>query len=351
MARILNSLRYVVDVVDYRDTRFCPQKSYDVFIGHGGYNFESIARSLGPEATKIYFFTGCHWRFHNRRELGRLEALRQRHGAVLPPDRLVTQSEDGALMEHDSLMGVGNGYTRRTFAQFPSVYTIPGAVLPDSTVDIQRKDFLAGRRHFLFFAGPGNVHKGLDLLLDAFVMLEKEELWICTRIERTFAKVYRDALLRRRNIHVVEWIQPRSGRFYDLMERCNWTILPSCAEGVATSVLECMNQGLIPVVSEACGVDVGGSGVLLRKCTVEEIAESVGVLSGYSAQVCRKMAYAARETATTQYSREVCSRKMRAAITAALQEKEQRRAKVEISKGCRGTRNGKREDRSLAWTR
>jgi len=321
MARILNSLGYVVDVVDFTDTKFLPRRDYDLFIGHGGHNFERIAGVLKPESVKIYFFSGCYWRFHNRSELARFDALRRRRGVTLPPDRLVTQSEEGALRMADALMGVGNEYTRRTFARFRSVHMIPSAVPPDETLDIAKKDFAAGRRHFLFFAGPGNVHKGLDLLLEAFSLLEKQELWICTRIEPAFASAYEEALRRRPNIHVVEWIRPRSERFYDLMRRCNWTILPSCAEGVATSVVACMNQGLIPVVSEACGIEVDDCGTLLKRCTVDEIAETARALSEYSPEECMRMSRAARRVARTHHSREACSGKMQAALTEILRQK------------------------------
>ena len=55
IVRILNQLGYIVDVVDYRDTSFVPRKKYDLFIGHGGINFEKIAQRLPDSTIKIYF--------------------------------------------------------------------------------------------------------------------------------------------------------------------------------------------------------------------------------------------------------------------------------------------------------
>jgi len=336
LVRILNAMDYVVDVVDCTDLTFVPRREYDLFIGHGGFNFERIAATLAPQATTIYFFSGCRWEEHNRLERARFKALEQRRGTQLPLDRFVTRSEQGALLMAHGLMGVGNAFARQTFAGFRSVHTIPGAIAPDDWYESAHKDFGAGRNHFLFFAGPGNVHKGLDRLLEAFDRLDDQELWICTRIEPAFAQAYGNLLRRRRHIHLIEWVQIRSCAFYALLRRCNWTILPSCAEGVAASVVECMQQGLIPIISEACGVDVSGCGVLLRDCTVKEIASAIVACSGYSPGACERLSRSARRRALEDHSRETCSRRMRQAIEAIVREKAARgQVPVAQGGGCR----------------
>ena len=48
IARALNELGYIVDIVNWDDLNFIPEKKYDLFIGHGGKNFENIYKhSLG----------------------------------------------------------------------------------------------------------------------------------------------------------------------------------------------------------------------------------------------------------------------------------------------------------------
>ena len=313
IVRILNQLGYIVDVVDYRDTRFIPRKKYNLFIGHGGINFEQIAQQLPDSTTKIYFSTGCYWKFHNKQELARFAALRERRGVDLPPDRFINNSEEVALLVSDGIIGIGNDFTRKTYVGFSPVIMINGTSLFDDYYERHDKDFERGREHFLYFAGGGAVHKGLDLLLEVFVGL-KQHLWICSSIDQRFAEVYSAELYNRSNIHLVGWVQPRSAKFYELMNTCNYVILPSCSEGQVQSVVECMNQGLIPVVSRACGIDVGDYGVILEPCTIEEVARVVPTLSSYSAARCREMSLRARKAAVMDFSESAFRRNMMDAV-------------------------------------
>ncbi len=320
IVRILNQLGYTVDVVDFRDTSFVPRKRYDLFVGHGGINFQRIAQRLPDSAAKIYFSTGCYWKFHNGQELSRVAALRERRGVDLPPDRLIKDSEEGALLAADGVVGLGNGFTRHTYARFSPVTMVNSTALFDDRYEPDRKHFDKGRKHFLYFAGAGNVHKGLDLLLEAFVGLE-QDLWICSSIDQRFAQAYSDELHNRSNVHLVGWIQPRSARFYELMNTCDWVILPSCAEGGSHSVVECMNQGLIPVVSRACGLDVEDYGVVLDPCTIEEMVRVVRKLSLLSPAECRHMSVSARKAAATRFSEATFSQSMEEAMRAIVQKK------------------------------
>ncbi len=313
MVRVLNQLGYTVDVVDYRDASFIPRKKYDLFIGHGGINFEKIAQRICDSTTKIYFSTGCYWKFHNEQELARFAALSERRGVNLPGDRFIKNSEEGALLIADGIIGIGNDFTRKTYAGFSPVIMLNGTSLFDDHYERHYKDFEAGRAHFLYFAGSGPVHKGLDLLLEGFVGLE-QHLWICSKIGQQFEKVYSDELHNLRNIHLVGWVQPRSPKFYELMSTCNYVIFPSCSEGQAQSIVECMNQGLIPVVTQACGLDVEGCGVILDPCTIEEITRVVLRLASLSGDQCKMMSVKARRAATSNFSEYAFANNMKNAL-------------------------------------
>ena len=313
MVRALNELGYGVDVVGYQDRRFVPRRPYDLFIGHGGTNYERIARRLEPGTVKIYFSSGCYWRFHNEQELLRLEALRARRGVELPPDRLIRHSEEGALRAAHAILGLGNGFTRSTYADFSRVTMLNGTVLDDHHFAGESKDYDSGRGHFLFFAGRGNVHKGLDLLLEAFSGLQ-QHLWICTEINPPFGEAYRHELQELPNVHLVGWTQLRSREYYELVDRCNFAILPSCSEGQAQSVVECMGQGLIPMVSRASGLDLEGFGFVLEPCNVKQIAHKVQEVTGYSAGHCRELSLRTWEVARTRFSEQVFPAEFRKAV-------------------------------------
>ena len=186
--RALNELGYSVDIVNYTNKRFIPDRKYDLFIGHGGINFENIAKNLDPACTKLYFSTGIYWKEWNRREEKRLDELRRRRGITIPADKIIEYDEEYANVTSDGIICLGNDYAKNTYSQFPRVININNAVYPDS-YSVSRKKFENARNNFLFFNGGGNVHKGLDLLLEAFTQV-KQHLYIRQNIEPAFFKAY-----------------------------------------------------------------------------------------------------------------------------------------------------------------
>lgn len=298
----LNRLGYAVDVVDWKDTRFVPQRSYDLYVGHGGINFERLASAMHASVPKIYFATGLYWQEHNRLERLRFEALETRRGLNLPFDRRITFSEEEALQMSDGIICLGNDLARRSYSGFPIVINIDCAAFPEDRPSIEYRDFAIGRNRFLFFAGPGNVHKGLDLALEGFAE-STAELIICQQVEPAFKRAYRSEL-RRPNIHLVGWVPARSNRFYEIVDRCNFILSASCAEGSQGAVIECLHQGLVPVITPTCTIDVEEFGVLLNEPTPAAIREQVDLMRQESLDRHRTRARSARTAATSRYSDE-----------------------------------------------
>lgn len=324
MARAMSQMGYIVDVVDYRDTHFVPCREYDLFIGHGGINFERIASHLSRSTVRIYFSTGAYWKYHNEQESARFMALQDRRGAILPFDRYIHGDEESALAAAHGIIGIGNAFTRRTYSGFSPVVMLNDTVLFDDRCEWFEKDYERGRRHFLYYAGRGCVHKGLDLLLEAFLGLE-EHLWICTEISRPFARLYARELRHHQNIHLVGRVQPRGRAYHEVMGTCDCAILPSASEAQPNSVLECMNQGLVPIVSEACSLDVDGYGLLLSPCTIEQIRRVVQMVSKFPTTRCREMGLRARGAAVTDFSEDAFSMNFRLAVETIICQREQER--------------------------
>jgi hypothetical protein len=63
----LNDCGYTVDVIDWQNRWWTPRRSYDLFVGHGGKNFERLSRHLDPSVPRIYYSTGSYWRYHTER--------------------------------------------------------------------------------------------------------------------------------------------------------------------------------------------------------------------------------------------------------------------------------------------
>lgn len=313
IVKVLNELGYIVDLIEYNDTKFKPRRNYDIFIGHGGYNFDYISSYLAPSTIKIYFSTSIYWRLFNQKEKNRFEQLEKRRKVCLPYDRLITHSEESANQTADGIICLGNEYAKTTFSNFPLVITLNNAAYPNNFRNKIKKDFHSARRNYLFFAGNGNVHKGLDLLLEAFINVD-EHLYICQNIDPGFHEAFKDELENHQNIHLIGSIPMRGRQYYDLISKCAFVILPSCAEGSAGSVVECMHHGLIPVVSQESTIDTNGFGITLRTCNIVEIINVVKDVSQRSPDWCEEMSKKTRHAAITEYSEDAFLRNMKNAI-------------------------------------
>ena len=57
------------------------------------------------------------------------------------------------------------------------------------------------------------------------------------------------------NIVDCGFIDVESDKFLELVKICPFVLLPSCSEGMSTSLLTCMRHGLIPVTMRGTGMD------------------------------------------------------------------------------------------------
>jgi glycosyltransferase involved in cell wall biosynthesis len=302
-ARVLNELGYQVDIIEWDNTIFEPHHQYDLVVFHGGKNFEKIYPLLMGKPRIIHFLTGSYWRFNNAREDKRRSDFKRRHGITVARDRYIYASEDRVNSTADAIIVLGDSSMKDTYSKYSKVLTIDNASFDDPHFNTVEKDYGIAKGNFLFFAGAGNIHKGLDLAIEAFAGLN-ENLYIMTVLDREVLEVYEEEL-RLPNIHLIGEVPMRTEKFYRIIDKCAYVILPSCSEGQAGSVVECMNQGLIPIVSKETRLDARNYGVVLNKTSIETIRETVQELMlQTSAQVARR-AKLTRQVAISQHSPEV----------------------------------------------
>lgn len=301
--RALNELGYTVDIVEYDDVDWTPTQEYDLFIGHGGVNFEGIHRRLSSKTVCIYFSTGIYWKEWNTREAERFTGLAKRRGFLLPPDRAIGHSEEYANQEADGIICLGNSAAVQTYGQFKRVIGIDNAAYPLERLAGKGKNHDAGRHHFLFFSGSGNVHKGLDLLLEAFAGTDWH-LHICQDMDPKFSRIYKHELQQCPNIHVYGSVPMRTPEFENLATKCNWVISATCAEGQPGAIIECMAYGLIPVLPVSANLDIEDFGFLLPDCEIPTIRAVVSRLTGLSREECEHRSLLASRRVKDRYSPE-----------------------------------------------
>lgn len=276
--KVLNELGYVVDIINWDDTK--PIKGeYDFVIYHGGKNFEQIKELKNTSNKLVYYSTGSYWRYHNTQEQKRLDYFEKRHNKKYKLDREIQYAEEDANTSSDAIIALGNQDTAKTYAKFRRVYNLEGASMPIAKPrSIKAMD--SENIGFLFMAGPGNLHKGLDIILDAWAKLPKNlHLHIITYLDDDFVDYYRNQLYDSLNIHTHGYVMQRSEHYYDIIKDCQFSVLLSCSEGSPGSVIESMHQGLIPIISRESHVNIDNHGYVLKKNTVEELRDLILSLS------------------------------------------------------------------------
>ena len=277
---------YNVDIIDWDNSTFLPKKDYSVFIDIHS-NMERIAPILGKNCKKILHITGAHWRFQNDAENKRLLALKERTGITLKPRRQVAPSL--GIEYADCATILGNAFTLGTFAYSGK----PLNPIPLSTT-------------ILWLGSSGMVHKGLDLVLEAFRDLPDYNLTICGPVNREsdFNDAYYKELYQLSNIKTIGFIDIRSDQFRKIIENSNALIYPSCSEGQAGSVITCLHAGLIPIISHESGVDVKDFGIELEKSSIDEIIDSIKEISQKPEMELQQMSKEAWRYARKTHTRE-----------------------------------------------
>ncbi|ABK45088.1 glycosyl transferase, group 1 [Magnetococcus marinus MC-1] len=279
MARIMADKGFDIDVLHHMFVGDWDLSRYQVLLGFG-YPFE---RSFNkPFAGKrIYFATGAATCQRNVAELERIQAFQRRHGVLYPPRRLKPYPDYASSMLSDAIFCTGNGWTMQTYrAHFNGpIFRTPTHAHFTPNQQVLPRDYTQARTHFLWIGGAGLLLKGLDLCIEAFLNQEHVTLHVCCPMEERFLAVYAEALKTTNRIKLYGFMDLASPAFAQLLAQCGYVLFPSASEAGASSCLDAMAHGLVPVVTEQASVDVQGAGFILPDTSVQTIATHVGHLA------------------------------------------------------------------------
>jgi len=298
----------VIDVIhclDEKHNDLIAEKKYEVIFGLGEPFY--IASINNPKALKIIYLTESHPSFSLQQEKLRVDYYFERHKQRVPLKRsgLHYKVKDISVANYGIL--VGNKITLQTYTfSAERIFTLNPTGLINENFVFTKRDRSESRKHFVWFGSGGAIHKGLDILIDVFNELPEYHLYICglsAQEKKLFA-------IKGKNIHDLGFIYVESSEFMDLMQTCSYVILPSCSEGMATSVLTCMNHGLIPVVTRECGIDLKEWGVYLEDYSVEYIRGSVEHCASIEPDLVEKYQnevyeYSRRQFVISRYSQDL----------------------------------------------
>jgi glycosyltransferase involved in cell wall biosynthesis len=303
MAQTFQELGFRVDAISWTNQRFVPQRPYD-FLIDVRLNLERLAPLLDG-ATKVLHIDTAHHSFHNPAQERRLKELAARRGVTIASQKMLPRNH--AIERADLATVLGNEFTQQTyaFAGKPQ-FRIPISV-PFTYPWPQGKNFDAVRRRFLWFGSGGLVHKGLDLVLEAFAAMPTFHLTVCgpIRREKDFERAYFRELYETPNIDTVGWVDVGSPRFREVADGCVALVYPSCSEGGGGSALTCMHAGLIPLVNHEVSIDLpAAQGASLPGCSISQIQESVRELSERPATELQDLARVGWEFARKNHTKD-----------------------------------------------
>jgi len=302
LARIVGEFEYNVDVIQFDNFKAKINKNYDLVIDlNPGLNNLYINK-LTINAKKIAYFTGSENIFAYNAELSRLKDLKTRRGFELrvilniPPVSKQVEEFDGVFF-------IGNEYNLQTFKDYklPKTILLPNTGYP---LNITFNESIKQRNCFISFLSQGNIHRGLDLLLDIFGQPDfSYELYICGPVEgeSDFCRVYYHELYNCKNIHLIGFLDITSKRFEELCSKCCYSLLPSCSEGQSGCVLTMMSAGIIPIVSKECGFD-DSDVINLPDCSIETIETYIRKYAEKDFSWCMEQSKRETELVKTKYS-------------------------------------------------
>jgi Glycosyl transferases group 1 len=256
LSRIIGEFGYNVDVMDYDNHDVRLRKKYDLVIDlHPGGN-DIYKKFTTPNCRKVAYITGSNPTFSNDAEKERIESLFVRKGVRLDTVRCVEPLHKEAMESCDLVMFMGNEYNLRTFHEFnlKKIFMISN----NGYEFLRNNDFSKKNpKNFLFLGGKGQVHKGLDLLLDVFSKNRDVILYVCSlyRNEKDFCRLYERELFHSPNVIPVGFVSVGGKKFATILKSCSYVLLPSCSEGKAGSIITAMSAGLIPIVTRECGYE------------------------------------------------------------------------------------------------
>ena len=313
MSRAFLDLGFQVDVFHFEDHEYLPRGNYDVIVDVVS-NLGRLADSLGPGTVKILYPMFCHWTVHNARSLARHRALAERRGVALPPKRLLEPNDSVERADH--IFCKGGAFGTRSYAYSKTPVVPVNQIHPHAINEFIERDHAACARSFLWIGGSSAVHKGLDLVLEAFAGMPELSLVVIGNVgdERRFVELYRKELYTLPNIRVAGWVDTMSTQFRELAARSVALVAPSATELSCGSVIAGMMNGLIPIATESTDIDVSGIGLSITEDSVDGVRAAIARAADLAPGALRELSYAARTASQERYGGDRFIASLRAAI-------------------------------------
>lgn len=281
IAELFNELGYAVDIVNWNDDYQCDFNKYALVFGLGK-TIDNALTMSNRNYKVIWFGTGCNPFYSNVVTIKRVLDFYIKYKCYLiESSRFI--AEDWPLQHEvaDWIILHGDKFALSTYRNY-NISSIKAPIFINNNIPLNKKNWNTASKNYIWFGSHGAIHKGLDLVLDAF--LENDggglNLHICGNIknETRFFDCYKERIDAVDYIHYHGNVDINSKLFEDLMLTCGFIIFPSISEGNSPSVITCMaNGGIIPIVTASADIDITHYGIEIKEPTSKSVLEAVRI--------------------------------------------------------------------------
>jgi glycosyltransferase involved in cell wall biosynthesis len=301
IAEILRELDYNVDIINWDNNSFLPQKKYDLVLDNHN-NLERLNDLLPPGCFKIFHATNAYWLFQNSIEYERAIQYFLEKEQLLPPSRVLAPGNSCA--HADAISMFGNKFTEKTYGKFADrVRHVAMSVTVKP--EVPERNYDSAKLKFIWLNSHGVLLKGLDIIIDAFASLPKFTLHVCGNIERDsrYRDMINEQIRKFPNIIAEGWVDIKGDRFESLVRECAWVVSASFSEGGGGSVLNCMAKGMIPVITKSTSITLPEkTGFNIENNNIEEWANRLNEISKIENAALNKMANNAQDFIATNHT-------------------------------------------------
>ena len=255
-----------------------PKRAYDIV--YSMQDLHGLEDAISDDTITMVRLTSLYPPFNNSQVIRRTNEVNNRRGVQIEPRRMmrIHTFHDHWLEIADHINMIGNDYTAYSFpiGIRDRIFTMDNAA-GNVNGKVAVRERIPKKRAFLWHAGSGAIHKGLDLCLEVFAKHPDLTLHITGDFKREgdFMQAYAHELSLP-NIHNHGWVNVSGKGFKRIIEDCFAFVLPTCAESQSSAAVTCLTLGLYPIISRFTGVDLlDGCGLYLDSLTIDDVEAKV----------------------------------------------------------------------------
>lgn len=257
MINVLSKLGYCIDVYSCGPDKISVSESmyakkYDVILGFGTQYIQLCLAN--PCALKMLFITeNAPWVVREKYDR-RLTYFHERHPNIILHDspRLDFYTDEMFKISDLGIALTGTYNLLGIQKHLSNVYRLDVNGLFNKSFNIHNpKDHTVTKSHFVWFGSRGFIHKGLDILIDAFASLPQLYLDVYGISREEFL-----GMPIPKNVSLCGMVNVMEDSFIsNVINKNTFVVSLSCSEGMQTGITTCMMHGLIPIVTKECGLD------------------------------------------------------------------------------------------------